>query len=97
MAEQVAGGKHLPEDVRQHIVEKTDGVPLFVEELTKAVLESRHLQECNGHYEIVDALASWSIPTTFQDSLMARLDRFVTAKAVAQYAAVRGCPRIIIK
>jgi predicted ATPase len=90
MAEQVVGGKHLPEDVSQHIVDKTDGVPLFVEELTKAVLESGHLQEHNGHYEIIDPLALWSIPATLQDSLMARLDRFVTAKAVAQYAAVIG-------
>src|SRR5262249_11741283 len=90
IAEQVAGGKTLPAQVLDQIVEKTDGVPLFVEEMTKAILESGHLQEIDGHYELRDALTSLTIPATLQDSLMARLDRLVTAKAVAQYAAVIG-------
>ncbi|MCZ6872001.1 MAG: AAA family ATPase [bacterium] len=90
MAERVAGGKRLPGDVLQQIVEKTDGVPLFVEEMTKAVLESGLLQEVHGQYEAVSSLSSLSIPATLQDSLMARLDHLVTAKAVAQYASVIG-------
>jgi predicted ATPase len=90
MAEQVAGGKHLPTAVVQRIVEKTDGVPLFVEEMVKAVLESGVLQETDNQYELTGSLSALAIPATLQDSLMARLDRLVTAKAVAQYAAVIG-------
>jgi predicted ATPase len=71
-------------------VDKTDGVPLYVEEMTKAVLESGVLKETNGHYELAASIASLTIPATLQDSLMARLDRLETAKAVAQYAAVIG-------
>jgi len=83
-------GKTLPPEVLAQIVERTDGVPLFVEELTKAVVESGSLQDVNGHYEPTGALSTLAIPATLQDSLMARLDRLVTAKAVAQYAAVIG-------
>ena len=52
MVEQVTGGKALPTEVVQQIVAKTDGVPLFVEELTKMVLESGLLREAEGHYEL---------------------------------------------
>jgi predicted ATPase len=90
MAERVAGGKKLPDEVLQQIVEKTDGVPLFVEEMTKAVLESGTLKETGGHYELVAPLTSLTIPATLQDSLMARLDRLVTAKGLAQQASVIG-------
>jgi class 3 adenylate cyclase/predicted ATPase len=90
MVERVAGGKTFPDQVMQLIVEKTDGVPLVVEELTKAMLESGHLTETDGHYVLTGPLASFTIPATLHDSLMARLDRLVTAKAVAQYAAVIG-------
>jgi class 3 adenylate cyclase/predicted ATPase len=90
MAMQIAGGKPLPDEVLQQIVDKTDGVPLFVEELTKAVLESGHLKDVDGHYELTGTLASLAIPATLHDSLMARLDRLVTAKGIAQYAAVIG-------
>jgi predicted ATPase len=86
----VTEGKTFPPEVLQQIIAKTDGVPLFVEEMTKAILESGHLQEVDGHYELVGALSTLAIPATLQDSLMARLDRLVTAKAVAQYAAVIG-------
>jgi predicted ATPase len=86
----VAGGKRLPADMLQQFVEKTDGVPLYVEEMTKAVLESGLLKEADGQYELTGPFSSLSIPTTLQDSLMARLDRLVTAKAVAQYASVIG-------
>jgi predicted ATPase len=90
VAEHVAGGKTLPEAVLQQIVEKTDGVPLFVEEVTKAVLESGVLQDTNGQYALTGSLSAFSIPATLHDSLLARLDRLVTAKAVAQYGAVMG-------
>jgi TOMM system kinase/cyclase fusion protein len=90
MSTQVAGGKTLPHAVMQQIIEQTDGVPLFVEELTKAILESGQLKVLNGHYEFTGSLSTFAIPATLQDSLMARLDRLVTAKAVAQYAAVIG-------
>jgi len=90
MSTQVAGGKTLPHAVMQQIIERTDGVPLFVEELTKAILESGQLKVLNGHYEFTGSLSTFAIPATLQDSLMARLDRLVTAKAVAQYAAVIG-------
>src|SRR5499426_519169 len=83
-------GKILPKEVLAQIVKKTDGVPLFVEEMTKAILESGHLKEVDNHYELTGAFSTFAIPATLQDSLMARLDRLVTAKAVAQYAAVIG-------
>ena len=83
-------GKTFPAEVLQQITTKTDGVPLFVEELTKAILESGSLKEVDGHYELVGTFSTLAIPATLQDSLMARLDHLVTAKAVAQYAAVIG-------
>jgi predicted ATPase len=90
MAEQVVGDRHLPAEIVRQLMDKTDGVPLYVEEMTKAVLESGVLKESNGHYELAGSLTSLSIPATLQDSLMARLDRLVTAKAIAQSASVIG-------
>jgi class 3 adenylate cyclase/tetratricopeptide (TPR) repeat protein len=86
----VVGGKALPAEVVQHIVTRTDGVPLFVEELTKMVLESGLLREEGHHYALTRPLASVPIPAMLHDSLMARLDRLPTAKAVAQLGAVLG-------
>src|SRR5262249_20836458 len=83
-------GKTFPAVVLQQILTKTDGVPLFVEELTKAILESGQLKVIDGHYELTGPLPASAIPATLQDSLMARLDRLVTAKGVAQLAAVIG-------
>ena len=82
--------KRLPPGLLQQLVEKTDGVPLFIEELTKSLLESGLVKEREDHYEWVHADTSLSVPTTLQDSLMARLDRLPTAKPVAQQAAVIG-------
>jgi predicted ATPase len=90
MAEQVVGAKHLPDEIVQQLMDKTDGVPLYVEEMTKAVLESGVLKETNSHYELAGSMTSLSIPATLQDSLMARLDRLVTAKVIAQSASVIG-------
>src|SRR5262249_10885460 len=83
-------GKALPTEVLQQIMAKTDGVPLFVEELTKAIVESGHLKDVNGHYELTGSFSTFAIPPTLQDSLMARLDRLVTAKGVAQMGATIG-------
>jgi predicted ATPase len=83
-------GKTFPTAVLQQIIAKTDGVPLFVEEITKSLLESGQLTAVDGHSERTGAFSTCAIPATLQDSLMARLDRLVTAKAVAQYAAVIG-------
>ena len=77
-------GKPLPPEVLQQIIDKTDGVPLFVEEMTKAILESGHLKEVDGHYELTGSFSTFAIPATLQDSLMARLDRLITAKGIAQ-------------
>jgi predicted ATPase len=90
MITQVAGGKTFPHAVMQQIVQRTDGVPLFVEELTKVVLESGMLHDVDGHYEFTGALPALAIPATLQDSLMARLDRLVTAKGIAQLGATIG-------
>ena len=90
MIARVTGGKALPPAVLQQIVTKTDGVPLFVEELTKTVLESDVVRETEEHYELTGPLPPLAIPATLHDSLMARLDRLATVKAVAQLGAVLG-------
>ena len=72
------------------IVARTDGVPLFVEELTKTVLESGLLTDAGDHYELAGPLPPLAIPTTLHDSLMARLDRLAPVKEVAQIGAVIG-------
>jgi predicted ATPase len=90
MTEQVLGGKRLPVTVLQQISEKTDGVPLFVEEMTKAILESGALKEVDEHYELTGSLSTFAIPATLQDSLMARLDQLMTAKVIAQLGATIG-------
>jgi predicted ATPase/class 3 adenylate cyclase len=87
---QVAHGKALPSEVVEQIVAKTDGVPLFVEELTKMVLESDLLQEREERYELSGPLPPLVIPATLHDSLMARLDRLATVKGLAQLAATLG-------
>jgi hypothetical protein len=72
------------------VVAKTDGVPLFVEELTKMLLESGLLQEREARYELTGPLPPLAIPTTLHDSLMARLDRLATVKGLAQLGATLG-------
>src|SRR6201993_2715666 len=76
LVEQIAGGKALPDEVIDQIADRTDGVPLFVEELTKSVLESD--------------VPLVGIPTTLHDSLMARLDRLAWVRLVAQTGAAIG-------
>ncbi len=86
----LSGGKHLPQIVLDAIVTRTDGVPLFVEELTKTLLESGMLQETATAFELVGALDQLEIPTSLHDSLMARLDRLQQVKEVAQMASCIG-------
>ena len=90
MIDRITGGKALPAEVLEQIVAKTDGVPLFVEELTKTVLESDLLREGNGTYILRAELTPVAIPSTLQDSLMARLDRLAPVREIAQIAAAIG-------
>jgi len=87
---QIAGDKALPDEVIAHIAERTDGVPLFVEELTKSVLESGLLREEQDRYVLDGALPPLAIPTGLNFPLMARLDRLASARGVAQIGAVIG-------
>ncbi|WP_308124242.1 AAA family ATPase [Mycolicibacterium xanthum] len=86
----VAGGKSLPGEVMHEVVTKTDGVPLFVEELTKMLLESDMLEEHHDRFELTGHLQSLTVPSTLHDSLMARLDRLAEVKWLAQLAATLG-------
>jgi class 3 adenylate cyclase len=86
----VAHGKALPPEAVEQVVAKTDGVPLFVEELTKTVLESGLLQEREDRYTLTGPLPPLAIPTTLHDSLMARLDRLAAVKGLAQLGATLG-------
>jgi class 3 adenylate cyclase/predicted ATPase len=90
MVERMVGDKALPEEVTTQIVAKTDGVPLFVEELTKAVLESGLLKDAGDRYELSGPLPPLAIPASLHDSLMARLDRLAPVKGVAQIGAALG-------
>ena len=90
LASHVAGGKTLPPTMLEEVVRKTDGVPLFVEELTKVVLESGLLQEQEDRYDLTGPLPPLAVPATLHDALMARLDRLAAAKLVAQLGAVIG-------
>ena len=86
----VSGGKPLPAEATKEIIRKTDGVPLFIEELTKTVLASEFVEDTPTGYRLRSPLQSLAIPSTLQDSLMARLDRLAPAKEVAQVAAAIG-------
>jgi DNA-binding response OmpR family regulator/class 3 adenylate cyclase/predicted ATPase len=87
---EVTGGKELPPEVEERIIDKTDGVPLFVEELTKTVLESELLEDIGEQYVAAGPLPALAVPSTLLDSLTARLDRLGSAKEVAQIGAVIG-------
>jgi tetratricopeptide (TPR) repeat protein len=84
------GGKALPGDLLDQIVGKTDGVPLFVEELTKSILESADLRDAGDRWEYAGHASTLAIPLTLRDSLMARLDRFAPVKDIAQIGAAIG-------
>ena len=86
----VTGGKALPAEVLEQIVAHTDGVPLFVEELTKSVLESGLLREAGDQYTLQTPLPALAIPTSLRDSLLARLDRLAPVKDIIQIGACIG-------
>ena len=90
MITNVSRGKTLPAEVVEQIASKTDGVPLFVEELTKMVLESDFLKEEAERYILIGPLPNLAIPTTLHDSLMARLDRLAPVREIAQLGATLG-------
>ncbi|MGY3368210.1 class 3 adenylate cyclase/DNA polymerase III delta prime subunit [Bradyrhizobium sp. GM2.4] len=90
LIERVTAGKTLPEEVMDQILARTDGVPLFVEELTKTVLETGLLNEQDDHYVLNRPLPPMAIPTSLHASLMARLDRLAPVREVAQIGAVVG-------
>ena len=90
IVDKITGGKTLPRELLDEIVARTDGVPLFVEELTKTVVESGELRETETSFELAGPLSRLAIPATLHDSLMARLDRLQPIKEVAQMAACIG-------
>jgi class 3 adenylate cyclase/predicted ATPase len=90
LVEQIAAGKSLPVEVISQIADRTDGVPLFVEELTKSVLESGMLREEADRYVLERALPPFAVPATLHDTLMARLDRMSPVRRVAQIGAAIG-------
>ncbi len=87
---QVTGARHLPAEVIKQIVDHTDGVPLFVEELTKSIIESKLLREEGDHYVLDIPLPALAVPTTLRDSLIARLDRLTPVRELAQIGACIG-------
>ena len=89
MIDRVVGNKLLPASVRQDIIERTDGIPLFVEEMTKAVLEAGSESAAKRTAAAVPSPAL-AVPASLHASLMARLDRLGSAKEVAQIGAVIG-------
>jgi class 3 adenylate cyclase/predicted ATPase len=90
MITSLTGSKTLPSEVVEQVVVKTDGVPLFVEELVKMILESGLVREEADYYILTGPLPPLAIPSTLHDSLMARLDRLSTVRALAQLGAVLG-------
>ena len=83
----VTGGKALPEEIADQIIDRTDGVPLFVEELTKAVVESGMLTDAGDRYTAAGPVTPLAIPASLQASLLARLDRLAPVREVAQIGA----------
>src|SRR5215475_11810332 len=90
MITHVTRGKILPKEIADQIIDRTDGIPLFIEELTKAVIESGVLTETDDGYRVEGPIAPFSIPTTLHASLLARLDRLAPTREVAQTAAALG-------
>jgi tetratricopeptide (TPR) repeat protein len=86
----ITGGKALPEEIADQIIDRTDGVPLFVEELTKAVVESGMLTDAGDRYTATGPVPALAIPASLQASLLARLDRLAPVREVAQIGAALG-------
>jgi len=90
IVQRLASGRTLPDEVQAQIIARTDGVPLFIEELIKSVLESDLLVEAAGRLQLKAGLPPLAIPATLQDSLMERLDRLAPVRGIAQIAAAIG-------
>jgi class 3 adenylate cyclase/predicted ATPase len=90
MINYVTGGKILPKEIAEQIIDRTDGVPLFIEEMTKSVVESGLVIEAGNQYTLTGPTTSLSIPTTLHASLLARLDRLAPTREVAQIGAALG-------
>ena len=90
MIAHLTGGRKLPKKIAEQIVERTDGVPLFIEELTKTVVESGIVREAGDHYMMTGPVAPLAIPTSLQGSLLARLDRLAPTREIAQIGAALG-------
>ena len=90
MISRMTGGKTLPREITDQIVERTDGVPLFIEELTKSVIESGVVADAGGRLRLAGAAPSLAIPTSLHASLLARLDRLAPTREIAQIGATIG-------
>src|SRR5262249_20838870 len=90
MITRVTGGKALPREIADQIIDRTDGVPLFIEELTKSVVESGLVKEGGDCYTMTGPATPLAIPTTLHASLLARLDRLAPTREVAQIGAALG-------
>jgi predicted ATPase len=90
MIAHVTGGRALPTEIAEQIVDRTDGVPLFIEELTKAVVESGVLVDSGDRYTATGPVAPLAIPTSLHASLLARLDRLASTREVVQIGAALG-------
>jgi class 3 adenylate cyclase len=87
---QVTGGKALPKEIVGQLIDRTDGVPLFIEELTKSVVESGVLVDTGDHYTVTGLVTQLAIPPSLHASLLARLDRLAPIREVAQISAALG-------
>lgn len=90
MCQGIIGSDALPSDLVDLVAQRTDGVPLFVEELTKSIVESGAVTMRAGHFQLADRSAGLTIPATLQDSLMARLDNLPGARQLAQLGSAVG-------
>jgi predicted ATPase len=90
MIASLTGGKTLPREIADQIVDRTDGVPLFIEELTKTVVESGIVTEAGDRYAVAGPVGTLAIPTTLHGSLLARLDRLAPTRELAQIGAALG-------
>ncbi len=86
----ITNDKTLPDEIADQIIDRTDGVPLFIEELTKMVMESGILIDAGDRYTVVESVTALAIPATLQGSLLARLDRLPSTREVAQIGAALG-------
>lgn len=88
--ERVSAGRALPASIARRVAERSDGIPLFVEELTKAVIESGQLKDVGDRLELADPATAFSVPLSLRDTLTARLDRHPEAREIAQVASCIG-------